>query len=84
MPPVAWMAGSRETDSSKPIDEAALGAVSEFSGRNSRERRGSLEMDKPRRPSHRGRGEGNSEHRSMVDAVNTSGGVIAAARGQDM
>jgi hypothetical protein len=50
--PVARMAGGRETDSSKPIDKAALGAVSEFSGRNTCERRGSLEMDIPRRPSH--------------------------------
>jgi hypothetical protein len=50
--PVAWMARRGETDSSKPIDEAVLGTVSEFSGRNSRERKGSLEMDTHRRPSH--------------------------------
>lgn len=50
--PVAWMAWGRETDSAKPIDEAVLGTVSELSGRNSRERRGSLEMDTIRRPSH--------------------------------
>ena len=50
--PVAWMARRRETDSSKPIDKAVLGTVSELSGRNTCERRGSLEKDMLRRPSH--------------------------------
>jgi hypothetical protein len=37
------MAGRRETDDLKPIDEAILGMVSESPGRNGSERRGGLE-----------------------------------------
>ena len=43
--PVAWVAWGRETDPAEPIDEAVLGTVSELSGRNTRERRGSPETD---------------------------------------
>src|SRR5262245_3299773 len=39
--PVAWMAGRRETDALKPIDEAIGRMVSESPGRNESERTGS-------------------------------------------
>src|SRR5262249_10244845 len=41
--PTAWMAGGRETELLKPIDEAIVRMVSESPGRNESERRGSLE-----------------------------------------
>lgn len=80
--PVAWMARGRETDLLEPIDEAVFGTVSELSGRNTCERRGSPETDKPRRPSRSLYGEGKREHRTMADAVVSSGGVVATAREQ--
>jgi len=46
--PVAGMVGRRETESRKSIDKAALGAVSESSGRNESERRGGPENVNPR------------------------------------
>src|SRR5437899_12937179 len=49
--PVAWMAGGRETKPLKPIDKAIRRMVSESPGRNERERSGSLENAKLRRPS---------------------------------
>jgi hypothetical protein len=41
--PVAWMAGVRETDHLKPIDEAILRVVSESAGRNESECTSGLE-----------------------------------------
>jgi len=49
--PVAWMAGTRETDYLKPIDKAIFRDVSESPGRNESERTGGLESENPRRPS---------------------------------
>ena len=48
--PVAWMAGRRETELLKPIDEAIVRMVSESPGRNESERIGGPERAKPRRP----------------------------------
>ena len=44
---VAWIAGRKEIESLKPIDKAIFGMVSESSGRNESERRGSLENGRP-------------------------------------
>lgn len=66
----------------KPIDEAFLRKVSEISGRNESERTGSLETDKPRRPSRSVVGEGSRSGRNVVDASVSSGGVVAVARDQ--
>ncbi len=44
------MAGLRETKILKPIDKATFWVVSEFAGRNTSERRGSLEKHKFQRP----------------------------------
>jgi hypothetical protein len=41
--PVAWMAGQRETDALKPIDDAIGKDGSEWPGRNVSERKGSPE-----------------------------------------
>ena len=49
--PIAWMAGTRETDCLKPIDKAIQRDVSESSGHNESERIGGLESENPRRPS---------------------------------
>jgi hypothetical protein len=57
------MAGRRETECLKPIDEAISGMVSEFSGRNESEGIGGLEMLKPRRPSPRVMDEGSMDRR---------------------
>ena len=38
--PVAWMAGTRETEYLKPIDKASVRDVSESPGRNESERTG--------------------------------------------
>ena len=78
--PVAWMARGRETNSSKPIDEAVVRTVSEFSGRNASERRGSPETDMPRRSRYWVSVEDRMFHRSVADAVEHSGGVLATAR----
>ena len=44
---VAWIAGRKVIESLKPIDKAIFGMVSESSGRNESERRGSLENGRP-------------------------------------
>lgn len=54
--------------------------VSESAGRNESERRGSLEMDKSRRPRRWVYAEGSMAGRSLAEAVRHSGGVVAAAR----
>jgi hypothetical protein len=67
--PVAWMAGGRETNPLKPIDEAIRRMVSESPGRNGSERGGSLEITEPRRPSAYGAREGSMGRRSLADAA---------------
>jgi hypothetical protein len=67
--PVAWMAGGRETELLKPIDEAIRRMVSESPGRNVSERGGSLESAEPRRPSAYRAREGNMGRRSLADAA---------------
>jgi hypothetical protein len=67
--PVAWMAGGRESEPLKPIDEAIVRMVSESPGRNERERRGSLESAELRRPSGCRAGEGSRARRSLADAA---------------
>jgi len=56
--PVAWMAGTRETEYLKPIDKASVRDVSESPGRNESERTGGPESDNPRGPSPQPWGEG--------------------------
>ena len=78
--PVTWMAGWRETETLKPIDEAIDRMVSESPGRNGSERTGGPERPELRRPSltvERRRRHGSSH---LADAVAHSGGVRAAAR----
>jgi hypothetical protein len=67
--PVAWMAGGRETEPLKPIDEAIRRMVSESSGHNVSERKGSPDTAKPRRPSVCGTCEGSRVRRSLADAA---------------
>jgi hypothetical protein len=78
--PVAWMAGWRETETLKPIDQAIERMVSESPGRNESERRGGPETPRTRRPSltvKRRRQHGSSH---LADAAGHSGGVRATAR----
>jgi hypothetical protein len=80
--PVAWMAGSRETEGLKPIDKAIFGIVSESSGRNASEHIGGLERSKFRRSSLLLEGEDSMGNRRLAEAVVHSGGVIVTARWQ--
>jgi len=83
--PVAWMAGWRETEALKPIDQAIRRMVSEWPGRNASERRGSLERRKVRRPSVCEAREGSRGRRSLADAGRSlrrggSDGTVARTR----
>jgi hypothetical protein len=78
--PVAWMAGWRETETLKPIDQPIARMGSESPGRNESERRDGLERLQIRRPSltvKRRRQHGSSH---LADAAGRSGGVRATAR----
>ena len=68
------MAGWRETETLKPIDEAIVRMVSESPGRNVSERE-LVPKDQPRRPSGRVHREGNMGCRSLADAAARSGGI---------
>jgi hypothetical protein len=67
--PVAWMAGRRETDALKPIDDAIGKDGREWPGRNVSERKGSPESAEPRRPSVCYLREGSRDCRSLADAA---------------
>jgi hypothetical protein len=67
--PVAWMAGRRETDALKPIDDAIGKDGREWPGRNVSERKGSPESAKPRRPSVCFSREGRRDRRRLADAA---------------
>jgi ABC transporter substrate binding protein len=78
--PVTWMAGWRETETLKPIDQAIVWMVRESPGRNERERRGGPERPEIRRPSltvERRRQHGSAH---LAEATRHSGGVRATAR----
>ena len=76
------MAGRRETEYLKPIDQASVRDVSESPGRNESERTGGPESENPRRPSPQPWGEGSMINRKLIETVNHSGGVVATARWQ--
>ena len=80
--PVAWMAGGSESDCSEPIDDIFAREMREPSGRNSCERKSSLETDKARRPRPLVGREGSTKKRRLAEALLRSGGVKAAARRQ--
>jgi hypothetical protein len=73
------MAGRREIDDLKPIDRTIFGMVCESPGRNASERTGSLESGTLRRPSPSTPGEGSMGRRSLADAADHSGGVVAGS-----
>ena len=64
----------------KPIDKAIFGMVSESSGRNASERIGGLEN--PKTPGAEPAPKGRRQHGppQLTEAVEHSGGVLAAAR----
>jgi hypothetical protein len=64
----------------KPIDKAALGAVSQSPGRNESEPTGGLVRNNLRRPSFLVSGEGIMARRKLTEAACRSGGVVGAAR----
>src|SRR5437867_7351182 len=68
------MAGWRETETLKPIDEAIARMVSESPGRNASEREMAPKRQ-PRRPSGRLLREGNMGRRRLADAAAHSGGA---------
>jgi hypothetical protein len=78
--PVAWMAGWRETETLKPIDEAITRMVSESPGRNESERRGGLERLQIRRPSLTVKRRRQHDSSHLAEAAGRSGGVRATAR----
>jgi len=80
--PVAWMAGSRETEGLKPIDKAIFGIASESPGRNASEHIGGLEKSKVRRSSLLREGEDSMGSRRLAETAAHSGGVIVTARWQ--
>ncbi len=69
-----------ETKRMKLTDKAILGMVSESSGRNMSEPRGSLVRIKLRRPSPLGGGEGSMVCRRLIDEAHHFGGVVGTAR----
>ena len=78
--PVTWMAGWRETETLKPIDQAIGRMVRESPGRNASERRGGPERPEIRRPSltvERRRQHGSAH---LAEATSHFGGVRATAR----
>ena len=79
------MAGQRETDALEPIDEALGRRVRESPGRNGSERRGSPEIEEPRRPSGWELREGSRDRRTLVGAAGPlrrggSGGTVTRTR----
>ncbi len=77
---VAWMAGRRETNDLKPIDNAVVRTVASH---RAAARANAQVAPKMRNPGGRARnrkGEGNIERRTLADATFDSGGVVAAAR----
>ncbi len=74
------MAGRRETDDLKPIDEAIERMVSESPGRNESERTGSPDKAKPRRLSVSQTRESSRARRIWLTRRVPSGGVGATAR----
>lgn len=80
--PLAWIAGGRETEHSKPIDKVRHGRMSESPGRSESERTGDLEnISVPEaEPSLSGRRL--QESAQVADATTLSGGAIATARRQ--
>jgi hypothetical protein len=77
---VAWIAGRRETESLKPIDEVIFWMMSKSSGRNESERGFSLETTKAQRSSSLGLSEDSMDRCKLTEAAIHSGGVEATAR----
>jgi len=73
------MAGWRETNILKPIDNVTEKGNGELSGRNESERRGGLESEKPRRPRLQPEGEGSMNTRILAGTGIHFGGVGATA-----
>ena len=78
--PVAWMAGTRETEYLKPIDNTSLRVVGESPGRNESERIGGPESVQPQGSSPQPKGEDSMDGRTLIDTTIRSGGVVATAR----
>ena len=75
---VAWMAGRRETDDLKPVDNAIFRMVASHRAVTKVNAQVAPKSDF-RRPSPRCRGEGSMDGRKLADAYGRSGGVVATA-----
>jgi hypothetical protein len=77
---VAWMAGRRETNDLKPIDNAIVRMVASHRAAAQANAQVAPKMSGPGGRARNREGEGSIEARRLADTILDSGGVVAAAR----
>lgn len=79
---VAWIAGRKETEFLKPIDDVIRGMAASHWAVTKVNAKVASKVSSPRRPSPQLWGEGSMDRRSLTEAARHSGGVGATARWQ--